>query len=156
MTHGHLPPSKGYLKTHFEFSFVISTNFIYSNSPQQLIEKMSQTNPSLLPTSKMDLAVTILKAPLYLPSLPYCLGDSQIYHLLTTLLLSVKSPALAIILLSLLCLFACKPGKICSHNSIDSFLITSSSVVCSEFNHSLFSIMVRVKQIIFNYFKNNI
>ena len=28
-----LPPSKGYLKTHFEFSFGINVNFIYSNSP---------------------------------------------------------------------------------------------------------------------------
>ena len=27
-----LPPSKGYLKTHFEFSFGINTNIIYSNS----------------------------------------------------------------------------------------------------------------------------
>ena len=32
---GHLPPGylKGYLKTHFEFSFGINISFIYSNSP---------------------------------------------------------------------------------------------------------------------------
>ena len=30
---GHLPPSKGYLKTRFEFSFGINISFIYSNSP---------------------------------------------------------------------------------------------------------------------------
>ena len=57
------------------------------------------------------------------------------------------------ILLSLFYLFASKPGKICIHNSIDSFLITSSSVVCSEFNHSPFAVMVRVTRIIFNYFE---
>ena len=86
----------------------------------------------------------------YMPSLPHWPGDSRIYHLLPTLLLSA---ALEIILLSLLYLFASKPGKICTHNSIDSFLITSFSVVCSEFNHGPFTIMVRVKQIIFNYFE---
>ena len=57
------------------------------------------------------------------------------------------------ILPSLLYLFAFKPGKIYNRNSIDSFLITSSSVICSEFNHSPFTIMVRVKPIIFYYFK---
>ena len=88
-------------------------------------------------------------APLYMPSLSYWPADSRIYHLLSRLLLPVKSPALAIILLSLLYLFASKPGTFCTHNSIDSFLITSSSVVCSEFSH----VMVRVKWIIFNYFK---
>ena len=64
----------------------------------------------------------------------------------------VKSPALAIILLSLLYLFPSKLGKIYTHSSVDSFLITSS-VVCSEFKHGLFTIMVRVKWITFNYFK---
>ena len=88
-------------------------------------------------------------ATLYMPSLSYWPVDSRIYHLLSRLLLPVKSPALAIILLSLLYLFASKPGTFCTHNSIESFLITSSSVVCSEFSH----IMVRVKWIIFNYFK---
>ena len=34
---------------------------------------------------------------------------------------------------------------------MDSFLITSPSVVFSEFNHSLFTSMVRVKRIMFNY-----
>ena len=66
----------------------------------------------------------------------------------------VKSPALEIILLSLLYHLASKPGKICTRNSVDSFSITSSSVVCSEFNHSPFTIMARVKGIIFNYINN--
>ena len=52
----------------------------------------------------------------------------------------------------LISLFASKPGMICIRNSIDSFLITSSLVVCSEFNNSSFTIMVRVKRITFNYF----
>ena len=66
---------------------------------------------------------------------------------------SEKSPALAIILYSLLYLFASKPGTICTHNSIYSFMITSASVVCSYFNHIPFTIMVRVKRIIFGYFE---
>ena len=64
----------------------------------------------------------------------------------------VISLALATILLSLLYLFASKSGKICTHNSKYSFSITSSSVVCSAFNHNPFAIIARVKWIIFNYF----
>ena len=115
---------------------------------------MPEADPGPLPTSKMKLAVTIINgSPIYVKSL--ALGRrlpdlSSVSHIIIN---PVKSPALAIILLSLLYLFASKPSKICTHNSIDSFLITSSSVVCSEFNHSLFTIMVRVKRIIFNYFE---
>ena len=72
--------------------------------------------------------------------------------ILPTLLLSCKISSISNNTPSLFCLFASKPGKICTRNSIDIFLITCSSVVCSEFNHSSFTIMVRVKRIIFNYF----
>ena len=79
---------------------------------------MSETDPRPLPTSKME-----LMAPPYTPSLPYWPGESRIYHLLPIYYCyPVKSPALAIIVLSLLYLFASKPGKICTRNSIYSFL----------------------------------
>ena len=41
---------------------------------------MSGTDPGPLPTSKMELAVTIM-APPYMPSLPYWSGDARIYLL---------------------------------------------------------------------------
>ena len=81
------------------------------------------------------------------------LSSTFIYHLCYPhYCYPVISPALATILLSLLYLFASKSGKICTHNSIYSFLITSSSAVCSAFNNSPFTIIARVKRIIFNYF----
>ena len=91
-------------------------------------------------------------APPFMPSLMYQPIDSQIYHLLQHYCYSVKFPALAINFLSLLYLFASKPGKIFTLDSIDGFLITSSSAVRSEFNHSPFTIMAKIKQI-FNYFE---
>ena len=119
---------------------------------------MSETDPGPLPTSKMELAVTIINgSPIYakFPALASRLPDLSstfIYHqYYPHYCYPIKSPALAIILLSLLYLFASKLGKICTCNSIYSFLMTSSSLVCSEFNHSPFTIMVRVKRIIFNY-----
>ena len=120
---------------------------------------MPETDSGSLPISRMELAVTIINgSPIYAKSL---VMDSKLPDLSSIFYFiiyyphycyPVKSPALAIILLSLFYLFASKAGKYCTHNSIDSFLITSS-VVCSEFNHSLFTIMVRVKRIIFNYFE---
>ena len=98
-------------------------------------------------------------APPYLPSLRIGqetpgLSSTFIYHLYYPHhCYPVKSPASAIILLRLLYFFASKPGKICTRNSIDSFLITFSSVVCSEFNYSPFTITARVKRIIFNCFE---
>ena len=119
---------------------------------------MSETDPGPLPTSKMELAVTIINgSPIYakFPVLASRLPDLSstfIYHqYYPYYCYPVKSPALAIILLNLLYLFASKLGKIYTCNSIYSFLMTSSSLVCSEFNHSPFTIMVRVKRIIFNY-----
>ena len=114
---------------------------------------MSETDPGPLPTSKMDFPVIKLMAPPYMPSLRIVQETPRSIIYYSHCCYSVKSSALSIILFSLLYLFAPKPGKICTHNSIDNFLITSSSVVCSEFNHIPFSIMGRVKQIIFNYFK---
>ena len=153
---------------------------------------MSGTDPGPLPTSKMELAVTIIndspiyaKSPvlvrrrpdlsstfinhLYYPHYCYSVKSPALAIMLLSLLYlfasksgkiyyphycyPVRSPALAIILLNLLYLFASRPGKICTLNFIDSFWITSFPVVCSEFNHSPFTIMVRVKGIIFNYFE---
>ena len=54
---------------------------------------MSKTDPGALPTSKLDLAVTIINgSPIYPSrvSLQYCPQDFCIYHLLPTLLLSCK------------------------------------------------------------------
>ena len=45
---------------------------------------------SKIPTSKLELAATIINAPQSMSSLPYWLGDSRIYHLLPILLLSCK------------------------------------------------------------------
>ena len=121
---------------------------------------MSETAPGSLPTSKMELAVTIINgSPLYTKSpvlamrLPD-LSSTFIYHLYYPhYCYPVKPPALAVILLIPFYLFASNSGKIYTRNSIDSFLRTSSSVVCSEFNDSPFTIMVRVKRIMFNYFE---
>ena len=93
---------------------------------------MSEIDPGPLPISKMKLAVTINGSPIYakFPVLTRRLPDLSstfFYHLhYPHYYYPVKSPALAIILISLLYLFASKPGKICTRNSIDSFLITSS------------------------------
>ena len=124
---------------------------------------MSETDSCLLPTSMIELAVTIINgSPIYAKSLVLARRISDFSSIIVNIIVyttlphycyPVKSPALAIILFSLLCLLTSKPGKICTHNSIDSFLITSSSVVCSEFNRSLFTIMVRVKRLISNYFE---
>ena len=73
-------------------------------------------------------------------------------NLLLTLSLFCKISRISNILLSLLYIFSSKPGKISTHNSLASFLKTSSSVVCSEFNHILFTVMVRVKRLIISYF----
>ena len=94
---------------------------------------MSEIDSGPLPISKMELAVTIIngspiyaKSPVLARRLPD-LSSTFIYQLYYShYCYPVKSPALAIILLRLLYLFASKPGKICSRNSIDSFLITSS------------------------------
>ena len=51
---------------------------------------MPEADPGPLPTSKMKLAVAIINgSPIYV-NLSYWTGDSQIYHLLPTLLLSCK------------------------------------------------------------------
>ena len=98
---------------------------------------MSETDPGPLPTYNMELGVTIINGSPYMPSLSYCQETPGFTIYYPQYCYPVKSPALAaIILLSLLYLFASKPGKICTHNSIDSFLITSSSVTCSKFNYS--------------------
>ena len=83
---------------------------------------MSETDTGPPPTSKMELAVTIINgSPIYAKSR---IGQETpgfiIYY--PHYCDPVKSPALAIILISLLYLFVSKPGKICTRNSIDSFL----------------------------------
>ena len=113
-----LPPSKGYLKT------------------------------GPLPASKMELAVTIINGSPYMQATRIGHETPGFIVYYPHYCYFINSLALAIILLSLLYLFSSKPEKICTHNSINSFLITSSSVVCCEFNHSPFFIMVRVKHII--------
>ena len=67
--------------------------------------------------------------------------------ILSTLLLSCKISSISDNSPQPLYLFASKPGKICTRNPKDSFLITSSSVVCSDFNHSPFTLMVKVNNI---------
>ena len=104
---------------------------------------MFETYPRLLPMSKMELSVTIINgSPIYVKSsvlartLPH-LSCTFIYHLYYPYYCCpVKSPASVAILHCLLYLFASKSGRISTRNSIDSFLISSSSVVCFEFNHS--------------------
>ena len=94
---------------------------------------MSQKAPGPLPISKMELAVTIInvsqiyaKSPVLARSLPD-LSPTFIYHIhYPHCRYHVTFPTLAIILLSLLYPFAPKAGKICTGNSMDSFLITSS------------------------------
>ena len=49
-------------------------------------------------------------------------GDREFYHLLPTLLLSCKISGISNNSPQSLYLFASKPGKICTLNSIDSFL----------------------------------
>ena len=51
---------------------------------------MSETDPGPLPTSKIQLAVTIINGFPYTPRLPYRSGDHEFYHLLPTLLSSCK------------------------------------------------------------------
>ena len=118
---------------------------------------MSETGLGPLPTSKMQLFVAITngsptyaKYPVLARRLPNVSSTFTYYLHYLYYCYPIKSSAL-IILLRLLYFFASKPGKIYTRNSIDSILITSS-VVCSEFNHSPFTIMVKVKRIIFNYF----
>ena len=55
---------------------------------------MYEKDPSPLPISKMELAVTIMTRQ-YMPSLPQWPGDSHIYHLLPTSLLSRKIPSIS-------------------------------------------------------------
>ena len=94
---------------------------------------MSEIDSGPLLISKMELAVTMItvspihaKSPVSTRRLPD-LSSTFIYHLYYPhYCYPVKSPALAVILLSLLYLFASKPDKICTRNSVDSFLITSS------------------------------
>ena len=98
------------------------------------MQKMSETDPRPLPTSTMELAATIIndssiyaKSRLLATRLPD-LSSTFIYHLYYPhYCYAVKSLALAIILLRLLYLFVSKAGKICTRNSIGSFLITPSS-----------------------------
>ena len=89
---------------------------------------MSETEPGPLSTPKMVLAVTTINgSPMYVkpPVLARRLPDLSstfIYNLYYPhFYYPVKSPALAIILLSLLYLFVSKLGKIYTRNSIDSF-----------------------------------
>ena len=77
---------------------------------------MSETDPGPLLTSRME-----FMAPPYMPRLLYWPGASRVYHY-PYYCYPGKSPALAIILLSLLYLFSSKPGKISTRNSIYSFL----------------------------------
>ena len=94
---------------------------------------MSQIGPGGLPIPKMELAVTIINVPQIYAKSPVLarrlrdLSPTFIYHIhYPHCRFPVTFPALAIILLSLSYLFASKAGKICTGNSIDSFLITSS------------------------------
>ena len=86
---------------------------------------MSKTNPGPLPTSKMELAVTIIDGSLIYARSPV-LARKHLYLSFITHIncYPVKSPALAIILHSLIYLLASKPGKICTRNSIDSFSLS--------------------------------
>ena len=114
---------------------------------------MPETGLGALQTFNMELTVTIINCShmhANYPILTRRLQDLSICY--SHYRYSVKSPGLAIILLSLLYIFSSKPGKISTHNSLASFLKTSSSVVCSEFNHILFTVMVRVKRLIISYF----
>ena len=51
---------------------------------------MSETDPGPLPTSKIQLAVTVINGSPYAPTHPYSSGDHEFYHLLPTLLSSCK------------------------------------------------------------------
>ena len=85
------------------------------------MQKISETDPGPLPTSKMEFAVTIMDPP-YIPSLLCIAQDTPEYIIYYShYCCPVKSPALAIFFLSLLNFFASKPGKICTQNSVDSF-----------------------------------
>ena len=82
---------------------------------------MSEIDPGPLPTSKMQLAVTIINgSPIQVSRIGQETWSFIIYY--PHCFYPVKSQALAITLLSPLYLFASKPGKICYRNSIDSFL----------------------------------
>ena len=85
---------------------------------------MSETDPGSLSTSQMELAVTIINSP---PPPRLC-QVSRIGHGTPAFIVyyphycyPAKSPTLAMILFSLLYLFASKLGKIWTSNSIDSF-----------------------------------
>ena len=103
-----LPLLKGYLKTHFEFSFGTNINFTYSNSYLQLIQKMSETDPGPLPlsTSKMELAVTIINGSLIYAKSPVLVRRLRDLSWHPHYCYPVKSPTLEIILISLLYLLS--------------------------------------------------
>ena len=91
---------------------------------------MPEIDPGPLPIDGAYLSI-INGSPIYTksPVLAKRLSDLSstfVIIYITYYCYQVKSPALAIILVSLLYHFASKPGKICTRNSIDSFLITSS------------------------------
>ena len=82
---------------------------------------MSGTDPGYLPESMMELAVAIINGSPIHPKSPVLARRPQHLSSLPHHCYPVKSSASAIILLSILYLFASKPGKICNRNSIDSF-----------------------------------
>ena len=88
---------KGIFKNTFEFSFEINISIIYSNSPQQLIQNMSETGLGALQTFNMELTVTIINCShmhANYPILTRRLQDLSICY--SHYRYSVKSPGLAI------------------------------------------------------------
>ena len=89
---------------------------------------MYETDPGVLSIPKMELAVTIINgSPIYAksPVLARTPGFIIYIHLSSNYphyCYPVKFPALAMILLSFLYLFASKAGTICTRNSINNFL----------------------------------
>ena len=82
---------------------------------------MSEIDSGHLSTSKMELAVTIINdSPIYANSPTYSQTPAFIIYY-PDYCYALNSKAFAIILLSLLYLFASKSGKICTNNSIYSF-----------------------------------
>ena len=83
---------------------------------------MSETDPGRLPASKIELAVTIINdSPIYSKSPVLARRLLLLLFYYPHYCYPVNSPALAIILLSLLYLFASKSGKICTCHFMDSF-----------------------------------
>ena len=83
---------------------------------------MPETDTGPQPISRVKLTVKLINGSPYISGLLYWPGDSRIYYLYSHYGYPVKSPKLAIILTSLLYLFAPKTDKICNLNSINNSL----------------------------------